>query len=106
MAKSLPAMHFRKAAILAAGLLRRIAQPALSRHETLLFSACRNGQPGLAQECLDNGARVGSRDLCGQTPLHAACDAGEYGCAQTLLRNGANPSARDERGQTPLHCAA
>lgn len=73
---------------------------------TALQAAASDGQVGVVELLLADGADVNARDTSGATPLHEAAAEGHTAIAEMLIANGADVSAKDEDGNTPLHKAA
>ena len=71
---------------------------------TPLHWAAANGQTGLAELLISNGASAIAADSWGRTPLHLAVRYPEL--VKLLLASGANVNARDRFLNTPLHLAA
>jgi RNA polymerase sigma-70 factor (ECF subfamily) len=75
-------------------------------HETALWAAVVNDQPGAAAELLARGADPRRASQRGVTPLHAAAMRGRAELADLLLAHGADPTQRDADGRTPGDWAA
>lgn len=71
--------------------------------QRLLHRAAQNNNPTVIHMLLAAGARVGSRDSRGSTPLHYACwYKASPQVVKALLVAGADPSEKDVKGHTPL----
>lgn len=82
---------------------------------TLLHTAAKNGQPGIAAYLIEKGADVNTQSLkdSKETPLHSVLYSSaqqedresHIATAKLLIENGANVNAQDTKGNTPLHIA-
>lgn len=72
----------------------------------LLLASGRAGSLQVAGRLLERGARVGSRNGLGETPLHQAAYFGHPDIVRLLVAAGADVNARDRQGETPLHKTA
>lgn len=72
----------------------------------VLHRAARVGDVSEIKRCLENGAKVDSRDQNGWTPLHRAAFKDRIECVKVLLSYGAPLDAIENGGQTALHLAA
>lgn len=70
--------------------------------QTALHIAAANGQNGIAEYLVENGASVSAQDTSGATPLHEAVRYGYSDIATLLLEHGADVNATDTLGKTPL----
>ncbi len=77
----------------------------LTKKESPLHHAIRNGETEMARYLLDNGATVEILDSIGNTPLHRAAEAKQIAGVRLLLERGANPNARiaTNQNRTLLH---
>ena len=76
------------------------------RPETALHRAAENGQLGLVQLLIREGADVNAEGDHQGTPLHLAAEAGCEEVVEVLLSGGADLKRRDWTGRSPLHYAA
>lgn len=71
-------------------------------NQTPLHLAAVQGQTGIINYLLNNGASTKVQDNTGTTPLHEAVRYGQLEIVKILIQNGANVNARDSLGKTPL----
>ncbi|KAL3311920.1 hypothetical protein Ciccas_009496 [Cichlidogyrus casuarinus] len=76
-----------------------------SMKRTALHAAAFLNNYNLAEELIQNGARVTVKDINWLTPLHRACASNSFEVAKLLIENGADRTARDKQWQMPLHVA-
>lgn len=74
-------------------------------NRTPLHAAAVRGDPVIAGELLQRGARVDLADSDFTTILHIAAANGNFEVARCVLDAGANVNARNVEGDTPLHLA-
>jgi uncharacterized protein len=77
---------------------------AMEKANQDLFKAAHTGNLALAQEALQNGARINSTERRGFAPLHIACRNNHSEIAKLLLEQGADINISKD-GWTPLHSA-
>ena len=73
--------------------------------DPLLHGMCKEGNVAMAQELLEEGASINSRDKGGATPLCHCIWDGHFELATLLIANGADVSIATMRLNTPLHFA-
>ncbi len=77
------------------------------RGDRLLHRAARQGNIGIAEALIQNGATVDAVNHAGKTPLFIAVRCGNEYLAQLLLESGANVNVSEpQTADTPLHLAA
>ena len=67
---------------------------------TVLTTACQNGNKRIAKLALRRGADINARNYRGNTPLHYCCHYGYGGSlGQYLIEKGADPQLRNNEGK-------
>ncbi|XP_063924675.1 uncharacterized protein LOC135138627 [Zophobas morio] len=70
-----------------------------------LHYACEDGDLGVTEILLTNGAKVDIPDKDGQLPIHYAYKHGTLNLVELLVTNGAKFDVPDRGGQLPMHYA-
>ncbi|XP_063923663.1 serine/threonine-protein phosphatase 6 regulatory ankyrin repeat subunit C-like [Zophobas morio] len=70
-----------------------------------LHYACEDGDLGVTEILLTNGAKVDIPDGDGRLPIHYACKHGTLNLVELLVTNGAKFDVPDRGGQLPMHYA-
>lgn len=89
-----------------AGLCADLAKVPNADLNGALHRAAASGAEGCIQKLLELGAKVNSRDECGDTPLHVAALHAQTGACCLLLSQAAEIEAENKELERPLHKAA